>query len=142
MVDKKRHSLVRTIYLYLFTLVGLALLIGGGVGFINMGLKAFVFTGAEEEQRLSYKQPPMIYSLERIEELQDDEGFSEDERAAIKRWLQDYKQWEEGVSKINYVDSRRQREAASHLAAIMIGLPLYLYHWGTIKTEVGKDEEE
>ena len=47
MKNEKHHSLVRTIYLYLFALVGLALLTIGAVRFVAMGLKAFVFTKAD-----------------------------------------------------------------------------------------------
>ena len=131
----EKHSLVRTIYLYLFTLVGLALLIIGGVRFVDMGLKAFVFTKAEEEQRLIHLQPPMFYQIERIEKLQDEEGLSEEEKTNIKQWLADYKDWKERRSKIDPVTARRHRDASLNLALILIGLPLYLYHWRIIKRE-------
>ncbi len=141
MATEKQHSLVRTIYLYIFALLGLMILIIGGVRFVDMGLKVFIFTKAEEEQRLMYRQPPMIYSIEKIEELQDEEALSEEEKTAIKQWLADYKDWQERSSKINYIDSRRQRDASSNLAMILVGLPLYLYHWGIIKREVKKQEK-
>ena len=51
----KEHTLVRTIYLYIFALLGLVLLIIGSVNFLNMGLKAFVFTQADEESRIFYE---------------------------------------------------------------------------------------
>ena len=49
--NKEHYPLIRTIYLYLFALVGLALLISGSVRFVNMGLKAFVFTKAEQDMK-------------------------------------------------------------------------------------------
>lgn len=68
MADKKHYPLIRTIYLYLFALLGLVLLTIGGVRFVDMGLKAFVFTKAEEEVRLIYDQvPPIPYSVPEIE---------------------------------------------------------------------------
>lgn len=141
MTNEKQHSLVRTIYLYIFALLGLMILIIGGVRFVDMGLKAFIFTKAEEEQRLMYRQPPLLYSIEKVEELQDEEGLSEEEKTAIKQWLADYKDWQEGSSKVNNLDSRRQRDASSNLAMILVGLPLYLYHWGIIKREVRRQEK-
>jgi len=45
----KRHPLVRTIYLYLFTLVGLTLLTTGAVQLVGLGLRMYVFPMAEEE---------------------------------------------------------------------------------------------
>lgn len=135
----KHYPLIRTIYLYLFTLVGLVLLTIGGVRFVDMGFKAFVFTKAEEEQRLTYKQPSYTpYPVQRIEELQEEEGLSEEERATIKQWLADYKDWKEGISQIDPVTARRHRDASMNLALILIGLPLYLYHWRIIKRETKK----
>lgn len=141
MTTEKQHSLVRAIYLYLFALLGLVLLIMGGVRFVDMGLKAFIFTKAEEEQRLTYRQPPSFYSIEKVEELQDEEALSEEEKMAVKQWLVDYEDWQERSLKINYIDSKRQRDASSNLSMILIGLPLYLYHWGIIKREVEKQEK-
>ena len=131
------YPLIRTIYLYLFTLVGLALLIIGGVRFVDMGLKAFVFTKAEEEQKLIHLQPPMFYQIEieKIEKLQDEEELSAEEKASIKQWLADYKDWKERRSKIDPVTARRHRDASLNLALILIGLPLYFYHWRIIKRE-------
>ena len=131
----EKHSLVRTIYLYLFTLVGLALITVGGVKFVDMGLKAFVFTKAEEEQKLIHLQPPMFYQIEGIEKLQDEEELSGEEKANIKRWLADYNDWKERRSKIDPVTARRHRDASMNLALILIGLPLYFYHWRIIKRE-------
>ena len=133
------YPLVRTIYLYLFTLLGLTLLTIGGVRFIDMGLKAFVFTKAEEEQRLLYKTPLMIpvevKKLEEVEESKKEFCLSEKDRAAIEQWLADYKNWKERRASIDPVTARRHRDASLNLAMILIGLPLYLYHWRIIKKE-------
>lgn len=139
----KHYPLIRTIYLYLFALLGLVLLIIGGVRFVDMGLKAFVFTKAEEERRLIYQEPSYVpYPLQKIEVLQDEEGLSEEEKAIIKQWLVDYKELKEKRSKIDPVTAQRHRDASLNLALILIGLPLYLYHWGIIKREVKKQEKK
>lgn len=139
---EKSRSLIRTIYLYLFALVGLALLTAGAVRFVDMGLRALVFTKADEMQRLYQMMPPVMpYSLERIEELQEGEGLSEEERAVIKRWLADYKDWEERRSKIDPVIASRHRDASVNLAMILVGLPLYLYHWRIIGRETRSKEQ-
>jgi len=140
MAEKKQYPLIRTIYLYLFALIGLAFLISGAVRFVDMGLKAFVFTKAEQEQKLSLRQPTMLYSVQKIENLQDEEWLSEEEKVIIQEWLVDYKGWKEESSKINYIDTQRHRDASSSLSMILVGLPLYLYHWGVIKEEVRKQD--
>ncbi len=134
----EKHSSVRTIYLYLFTLVGLALITVGGVRFVDMGLKAFVFTQAEQEERIRHKYPPMlpIMQIEGYEESgETTQELTLREKQAIKSWTEDYKRWQEEESKINYLTVKRHREASQNLAFILIGLPLYLYHWRIIKRE-------
>ena len=137
----EKHSLVRTIYLYLFALVGLALITVGGVRFVDMGLKAFVFTQAEQEKRIRHKYPPMLPII-LIEGYEESEGTTQEltlrEKQAIKNWTEDYERWQEEESKINYLTIKRHREASQNLAFILVGLPLYLYHWRIIKKEKKK----
>lgn len=133
-----KNSLIRTIYLYLFAMLGLVLLTIGGVRFLDMGLKAFIFTQAEERQRLDFLQPPLPYSLERVKEIQETGQLSEEEKTQIKQFLADYQRWQESYEKIDPVTASRHREASLNLALILIGLPLYLYHWGVIRKETKK----
>ena len=139
----EKHSLVRTIYLYLFALVGLALITVGGVRFVDMGLKAFVFTQAEQEERIRHKYPPMLPII-LIEGYEESEGTTQEltlrEKQAIKNWTEDYERWQEEESKINYLTIKRHREASQNLAFILVGLPLYLYHWRIIKREKKKSD--
>ncbi len=143
----KKQSLVRTIYLYIFTLLGLVLLIIGGVNFLNMGLKAFIFTQAEEEQRILYKQIPTPFSASEIDNLEkeiDGENqvcLSEEQKSDIESWLVDYNNWKETSLKIDPVVTRRHRDASLNLSLILIGLPLYLYHWKTIKREIKEENK-
>ena len=142
-----KYPLVRTIYLYLFTIIGLALLVSGCVRFIDMGLKAFVFKQADSYDRLMQKFScqNVFYAPVPIEKLttsQADSSFTADEQATIKTFLDNYKKCQEEGAKINYVTSQRQRDASSSLAMILVGLPLYLYHWRVISKEIKKREEE
>ena len=138
-----KHSLIRTIYLYLFALLGLVLLTIGSVRFLDMGLKAFIFTKAEEEQRLYSKQPPFpSVEIARITKTEgeklapkDEIKLSEEEKNRVDQWLRDYNNWQERSAKIDIVTSQRHRDASLNLSLILIGLPLYLYHWTVIKRE-------
>ena len=132
----QKHSLIRTIYLYLFALVGLALLITGAVRFLDMGLKMFIFTKAEDPEKIQnmyYSGSPI--STVRLEKYQESEELTENEITNLKNWLADYEKWQEEEKKIDYVASNRQREASSNLAMLLVGLPLYLYHWRIIRKE-------
>jgi len=102
----EKHSLIRTIYLYLFTCLGLVLLTIGGVRFLDMGLKAFIFTKAEQEQRYDAMSPSSV------------------------------------EPEVSYVTAKRHRDASLNLSLILIGLPLYLYHWRLIRKETKNKEKE
>jgi len=140
----KKHSLVRTIYLYLFAIIGLVLLTIGSVNFVNMGLKAFIFTKAEEQEKINHERPPEVpYLVGNIEDIKEREEISAEEKVLISQWLEDYKVWQERDQEISYVTTRRHQDASRNLALILIGLPLYLYHWGIIKRETkGKDNDD
>jgi len=134
-----KYPLIRTIYLYLFSLVGLTLLVIGGVRFVNMGLKAFIFTKADEQQRLMYKQPPpAIYSLDKINQVQQqpvNTGLTAEEKTNIEQWLSDYENWKAQNDAFDPIASQRQNEASMNLALILVGLPLFLAHWSLIKKD-------
>lgn len=110
----KKDSIIRTIYLYIFALLGLALIIIGSVRFLDMGLKAYVFTKADQELRYDYRVPsPKI------------EGEGEGDTVECP----------ELMSNQDYITSRRHKDASINLSLILVGLPLYLYHWGLIRRE-------
>jgi len=127
--------LVRTIYLYLFTLVGLALVIISLVRFIDLGLKTWVFTKADQEQTIYQKQPTTPYFLDRVENLKDNPKLTEEELVLVGEWLDDYETWQNDLENFDSLAARRQREASTSIAMILVGLPLYLYHWGIIRRE-------
>jgi len=135
----KSNPIIRSIYLYIFTILGLVLMTIGGVRIMDMGLKAFVFTQADQEERLEYPfmEPPMKPILEQNINNEDAKSvtLTDAEEAQLKNWFAEYKNWQEKRSKINFVKPRRHRDAASSLSMILIGLPLYLYHWTIIKKE-------
>jgi hypothetical protein len=143
----EKNSLIRTIYLYLFAIVGLTLLVIAGVNFLNMGLKAFIFTKADDQLRIDYKQMPMApVAVEKLNQISQDTSqgkqvtLSENEVQQIDQWLADYKNYQETRAKIDPVSTQRQQSASINLAMIIIGLPLYLYHWGIIRRETKKQE--
>ncbi len=139
-----KYPLVRTIYLYLFALVGLTLLTIGAVRFVYMGLKVYIFTQADKQQEIMYKQPAVApYPLEKINQITQapaNTGLTSDEKTAIEQWLVDYKNWQEQNQKFDFLTSQRQNEASMNLALILVGLPLYLFHWRLIKRETKAKE--
>ncbi len=131
-----QHPLIRTIYLYLFALVGLILLTVGGIGFLNMALKAFLFTDADKERILYDERPPIPFKLQTLERMTAKDELTEDEATRLRSMLEDYEAWEQRRKEVDPVKSRRHREAAENLAFLLVGLPLYLYHWRQIRSDV------
>ncbi len=131
-----KHTLVRTIYLYIFSLLGLVLLIIGGVRLANMGLKAFVFTQADEQLRIDFERPP-FYQTELLQKIGDGElsQISVEEKTQIKSMIQSYEAWLERSDAVDPLTSRRHKDASISLAMMLIGLPLYLGHWRMTKKE-------
>ncbi|OQX71219.1 hypothetical protein B6D52_02280 [Candidatus Parcubacteria bacterium 4484_255] len=132
----QKQSIIRTIYLYIFSLLGLVLLIIGGVRFVNMGLKAFVFTQADEQQRIDFLRPP-LYHAEVLQKISDRglSQFSAEEKEQIKSMIRAHKVWAKRRDAIDPLVSRRHKDASISLAMILIGLPLYLTHWKMVKKE-------
>ncbi len=143
-MNTKNSNLLRKIYLYLFSLIGLVLLIIGLVRFVDMGLKAFVFTQADQQERIYDMKPPVLQPTLRDEVEENEDGsmkpkeditLTEAEKEAFDSWIEDYNKWQKNQEELDSVTSRRHREASTNLALIIIGLPLYLYHWFLIKKE-------
>ena len=110
-----KHPLIRRIYLYLFTALGLILVTIGTVRIIGLGLKVFIFTKAD----LYYDYPSYPYK-----------PIEENATAPSKEEIELYQK--------NQRDSNRQRDAAESIAMLLVGAPLYLYHWRVVQKDKGK----
>jgi len=118
----ERKELIRTIYLYLFSLIGLILIVIGLVRLVDLGLKAYVFTKADEV--VIY---PYYPSFDLNQETNKDKGLSLQEQ-------EQYRQQQLQIEKDNKM-RERQSTASNSLAFIIVGLPLFLYHWWLIQKE-------
>lgn len=127
---KKYKDSVGRVYLYLFSMLGLVLVVIGSVGLINLGLKTWVFD--TEDPWLS--QPPMPPFVSRIETISSWEELSEQDRELLNSWLRDYESWEQN-SQRNYQNVRNRESAANNLALLFVGLPLFLFHWRIVRKE-------
>ncbi|NQT50266.1 hypothetical protein HQ571_06250 [Candidatus Kuenenbacteria bacterium] len=139
----EKRTVIRKIYLYLFALLGLVLLTIGSVRFINMGLKAWVFTEAEKEQKFNYDRPREVpyYLDEKTEAIKTDDAkqvsikLTEAQTIQLKSLLKNNEEWEKQKGEIDYIKAQRHRDASINLSLILVGLPLYLTHWFIIKRE-------
>ncbi|MCX6730919.1 MAG: hypothetical protein NTZ55_03655 [Candidatus Roizmanbacteria bacterium] len=107
---------IRLIYLYLFSFVGLIVFVIGCVRLVDLGLKVLVFNNAD--MYVSYPITPY--------------KGSGDERTDAQIQLENEQQQK---SQLEESKRNRQREISSSLAMIIVGAPLYLYHWSSIQKE-------
>jgi len=144
-----KNPIIRAIYLYLFALIGLGMLVVGSSMLINLGLKTFIFTKADEID--NYNSRPMpIYLNSEVKPVQDLQicsdkcNLTELQKKQIDNWLVDYETWQnDEKSRGNdfYTTRNRQRQASTAFSIILIGLPLWLFHWAIIKRDVREDKK-
>jgi hypothetical protein len=115
-------TLIRKIYLYLFSLIGLVLVVIGCVQLVNLGLKAYIFTVADQYYNYPVAVPTPAQPV--------DKNVSTTVPAQpTDAQMQAYQD--------RQTKSQRESTAANALAMIIVGIPLYLYHWRAIR----KDKE-
>lgn len=125
---KKYQDYIGKVYLYLFSMLGLILIIIGSTGLINLGLKAWVFDTTDPWMN----QPPMPPITNKIDTLSTSNELTEQEKELIKQWLQDYEDWNKNSS-TRYEKVRNNESAAKNISLLLVGLPLFLFHWRLIR---------
>lgn len=99
---------IRLLYLYLFSFIGLLIAVIGTVQIVDLGMKVYVFKNADTYE---YARPIAVEGEMKID--------PEEEKAIQERETK----------------RQRQRQASTALAMILVGFPLYKYHWSLIKKE-------
>lgn len=161
-------NVIRTIYLYLFALVGLALTIIGTVIIVNTVLKSYIFKNADYNYNNAYIAQPLIMddkfttiykdventkkAVESIKAKEEkasitDRQLTEEELETLNTWLADYKKWSESEtkrqeieSKRNYVLEQREQSMSNALSMIIVGFPVYLIHWIIIIRDIKRNK--
>lgn len=101
---------LRLLYLYLFSFVGLLITVIGGIQIVDLTLKTYVFKVSE-------------YSSYPMQAIKDEKGI-------VLQTAEDQQKQQEMEAA-----NQRKRNLSNSLSMIVIGIPLYLYHWQTIKKE-------
>jgi len=143
-----KNPIIRTIYLYLFALIGLGMLVVGLSMLINIGLKTWVFTKADSQDNYIERPMPMYIAedlgIKTVQELQicsDECELTETQKEHIAAWLEDYEEWKDNSKNqdtVSYTVRNRQRQASTAISLILVGLPLWVFHWALIKRDVGQ----
>ncbi len=128
--------IIRQLYLYAVAIVSLGLVIVGTSSFIDMSLRAFVFKAADKDSYMMQKMPSMPYFSETaMNNLAKNASLSELEQGEVRSWLEQYRELNKYNEGRDPIAAERSRTAARSLAMILVGLPLYLYHWLVIRKD-------
>jgi hypothetical protein len=103
---------IKLLYLYLFSFIGLLVVVIGSIRLVDLGLKVYVFKGADEYT--------ITYPMVEPSKIASDEAKIQVE--SVKN------------QKLETVRNRH-REFSGAIALVLVGLPLYLYHWKKIQDQ-------
>lgn len=101
---------LRLLYLYLFSFVGLLITIIGSIQLLDLGLKTYVF---KVDDYSYYPMTPVTNEKGEVT-MTVEQQMEQNRRDAA---------------------NTRKRQISNSLAMILVGAPVYLYHWKTIKKE-------
>ena len=107
---------IRRVYLYLTSFIGLILILIGATQLVNLGIKTYILTKADDNYYAPCEQPvpasPDVKSIPNATSKADCDKQRSDQRTAT-----------------------RQAEAARSIAFVIVGAPVWLYHWSKVKSE-------
>lgn len=119
-MSNKHYPLIRTIYLYLFALVGLAMMIVGTARLVDLGMKEYVFH--VDETSYYYERPMPVMPGEKASEM------SAEEKEKYKK--------EQLVVEKKRAKERKKKDLSEILSLIIVGLPVWMYHWRIIQRDI------
>lgn len=99
---------LRLLYLYLFSFVGLLIVVIGSIQLVNLGIKTFILKEAD-----IYEIGPVMKIEGQVSETKEEMQLRQEKE----------------------LSRQRQRDLANAVAMIAVGAPLYLYHWRIIQKE-------
>ncbi|MCX6785354.1 MAG: DUF5671 domain-containing protein [Candidatus Komeilibacteria bacterium] len=133
---------IRVVYLYLMTAIGLVVLIIGAVTLLQLVLKVYIFTQADNDYYSVPKPASVMLFSEKgqAEAIKECSQLTAADKTQIASWLNDYQTWQDQTKNIDQKRSNRERQAAQAIAMILVGFPVYWLHWQIIKKDRKKEE--
>jgi hypothetical protein len=117
-------SWIKKVYLYMVSLISLIILVIAGIILINMALKTWVFTKADN----NYYYPARVMCTEM--KGPDGASMTKGPECSDPNWEEKERQAE-----MERRSAQRQQDAAQALAMIVVAAPVFLYHWKLARKE-------
>lgn len=133
--EEKSHQVIRPTYFYIASLVGIVMIIIFGSMLINLGLRTYIITGADDSQSDS-RYPVDVYSgtatnMASVKNCQTDCNLSDEAVALSDKFSEDYDTWQNQDTSSGH----KQDEAANEIAFLLVAIPLFWYHWSVARKE-------
>lgn len=122
-----KSSVIKTVYFYLVSLIALFMIVFAAADLINLGLKVWVFPKADQPE---YVEQPCALSMGRAPDMKEVD------------YQQQIKICEAG--RLDEAERRaiqHQRDAVRDLSFLIVGIPLFAYHWRIIRQESRQDKK-
>lgn len=135
---KKALRVIRNVYLYLVSMIGLVVFIIGAVGIINNVFQNYVF-----RVDYDYYTQPVPYGAGTCFSPYPDPADKEGKRlitpsAAESADCEKKQEQQKEQNRINRIGT----DFSISIAQIVVGLPIWLFHWGIIQREYRRKDEE
>jgi len=129
---------IRNVYLYLVAMIGLITLVFGCIGIVDNVLKNYVF----QVDEYRYMEPVAINGGICSQKVPDPSDATNERMVSptpeqIAECEERYEEQREANRK-----SEIGREFSISIAQIIIGLPLWLFHWGIIQREYRRKKKD
>lgn len=135
----KETKLIRTIYLYVASLISL-LFVAIGTGTIANTTLKMVFPKAEKAGYSRCDQQPPVYDLDCVNDKESiTKDATEEEKKELKNLLADYDKWKTENSGEECYIRERQRKFVDGFTMLLVALPIFLFHWMIVRREKNND---
>lgn len=113
-----KPPIIKTLYLYVVSLVALFMVVFSLADIINIALRTYVFTAADQGYSGYYPEPACPIKGTDAATSTKDICIGREER--------------ETIDKKNNT-AQKQRDLVRDISFIIVGVPLFLYHWRIIR---------
>jgi hypothetical protein len=122
-MQMSKTQIIKTVYFYMVSLIALMMVVFSTADLINLGLKTWVFPKASLNE---WREPPCSAMI-----IKDPTIDQTDEMYQQRLQQCEAGRMDEGEA----IAIRNQQSAVRDISFLAVGIPLFLYHWVTIRRE-------
>ncbi|MEK7131381.1 MAG: hypothetical protein AAB797_01420 [Patescibacteria group bacterium] len=122
-----KSRIIKTIYFYLVSFVALMMVVFSTADTINIALKTWVFTQADKDM---YSYPRAVCEITTPVAPSDAKSVPAPTKADCEKSNEENIKQQE-ASRI----AQKQRDVVRDLSMIIVGIPLFLFHWRIVRNK-------